>query len=134
MGTFLKTKEWPRKCIRSIVEIFGVKKVFVFKIGNNNDKFLITFNITKDQKKHKLTQFKEKFASTIQLHRNKDTNTLYTINSLNKIIEIENGSKDKDFKINWNLYKNTLLLLKNIKKEEPKLDIVNTKLFEVLSF
>lgn len=37
---------------------------------------------------------------TILLHRKKSTNTLYTINSLNKLIAHLTGSENKNYKIN----------------------------------
>jgi hypothetical protein len=48
---------------------------------------------------------------TISLHRKKHTNTLYTINALNDLIrELNNGKLDKSFSIEWENYKNSLLL------------------------
>jgi hypothetical protein len=47
----------------------------------------------------------------ILLHRKKDTNTLYTINSLNYIIKSENNNVlDTTHQINWSGYKNSLIL------------------------
>ena len=43
--------------------------------------------------------------------RKKDSNTLYTINSLNELIKkLNNGVLDTSYSINWNDYKNTILL------------------------
>ena len=43
--------------------------------------------------------------------RKKDTNTLYTINALNDLIrELNDGKLDKTFPIEWENYKNCLLL------------------------
>ena len=50
-------------------------------------------------------------ANTILLHRKKETNSLYTINALNTLIkELNNGFLDKNFIIEWNNYKNCILL------------------------
>jgi hypothetical protein len=61
---------------------------------------------------------------TILLHRRRDTNTLYTINSLNKLIcKLNNGKLDPSYKIDWKSIDNTLLLTKN-----NKLITIDTKL------
>ena len=50
--------------------------------------------------------------NTILVHRKKQTNTLYTINALNELIKsLNNGYLDKKFPINWNDYRNCILLI-----------------------
>jgi hypothetical protein len=50
-------------------------------------------------------------ANTILLHRKKETNTLYTINALNTLIRSLNGGRlNKNFIVEWNNYKNCILL------------------------
>jgi hypothetical protein len=50
--------------------------------------------------------------NTILVHRKKQTNTLYTINALNELIKsINSGVLDKSFAVNWNDYKNCILLI-----------------------
>ena len=50
--------------------------------------------------------------NTILVHRKKQTNTLYTINALNELIKsLNNGVLDKRFPIEWNHYKNCILLI-----------------------
>lgn len=70
-------------------------------------------------------------SSTISLHRKKITNTLYTINALNLLIEeLNNGQVDKNFNIPWHLYKNTIIVTayNQLKKIETKLyKIVSTQ-------
>jgi hypothetical protein len=45
------------------------------------------------------------------IHRKKETNTLYTVNALNAIIRAcNNGLLDKTFIINWDTYRDSLLL------------------------
>ena len=49
--------------------------------------------------------------STISLHRKKNTNTLYTINALNKLVAESNGGKiDKEYQIDWENYRNTIIV------------------------
>jgi hypothetical protein len=50
-------------------------------------------------------------SNTILLHRKKESNTLYTINALNTLImSLNGGVLDKNFMINWQDYKNSILL------------------------
>jgi predicted amidohydrolase len=45
------------------------------------------------------------------IHRKKETNTLYTVNALNTVIRFENnGVLDKRYQIDWNRYRNSLIL------------------------
>tara|TARA_A100001011_G_scaffold399454_1_gene508167 strand:+ start:2299 stop:2559 length:261 start_codon:yes stop_codon:yes gene_type:complete len=55
--------------------------------------------------------FMQGIPDTISLHRKKNTNTLYTINALNDLIRELNGGKlDKSYIVDWNNYRNCLLL------------------------
>jgi len=50
--------------------------------------------------------------NTILVHRKKQTNTLYTINALNELIKsLNNGYLDKSYAVNWNDYRNCILLI-----------------------
>lgn len=50
---------------------------------------------------------------TLRVHRKKNTNTLYTINALNETIKKENnGVLDKKYKLNWENYSDSFLLVK----------------------
>ena len=64
----------------------------------------LTYNILKKD-------YNGLLKNTISVHRKNKTNTIYTINALNKLIMDENeGVLDKHFVINWELYKDTLIL------------------------
>lgn len=66
--------------------------------------------------------------STISLHRKKATNTLYTINALNKLIAEENGGKlDKTKKLDWPSYRNCILIT-----AYGKLKRIDTQLKEIV--
>lgn len=68
--------------------------------------------------------------STISLHRKKSTNTLYTINALNRLVESLHGNTSKNFQIPWETYRNTILVTayNQLKVIHTKLDrIVKTK-------
>lgn len=52
-----------------------------------------------------------RYKDTISINRKKETNTHYSINALNGLIRtLNNGVLDKTFMIDWNHYKNMLLL------------------------
>jgi hypothetical protein len=66
---------------------------------------LITYNVFIDG------QSRARLPMTISIHRKKQTNTLYTLNALNKIVMEENaGVLDKNFQIDWEIYKNCLII------------------------
>ena len=51
--------------------------------------------------------------NTILINRKKQSNTLYTINALNSLIKsINNGVLDKNLQIDWDNYKDKLLIIK----------------------
>lgn len=67
-------------------------------------------------------------SSTISLHRKKATNTLYTINALNMLVSHLNGGRtDKNFQINWEDYRNTILV-----SAYNNLKVIKTKLNQIV--
>jgi hypothetical protein len=79
-------------------------KIFVL-ISPESDEYMCTYNIELEGGKAKILN------NTILLHRKKDSNTLYTINALNILIKSLNGGVlDTKFIINWQDYKNSILL------------------------
>ena len=80
-------------------------KIYVFQNENEYNQLICTYNVEYDE------DFVEGVPDTISLHRKKNTNTLYTINALNDLIRELNGGKlDKSFPIEWENYRNSLLL------------------------
>jgi hypothetical protein len=68
--------------------------------------------------------------NTILLHRKKESNTLYTINALNTLISsLNNGRRDKNFIVNWNEYKNCILLTNG-----PELRKLDTSIHKIIDF
>jgi len=79
------------------------RRIFVFADADNKNDLYLTYNIERGAF--------TKTPNTISIHRKKETNTLYTVNALNTIIvKANNGVLDKTFIINWEMYRNTLLL------------------------
>ena len=55
-----------------------------------------------------------KYNNAIIMHRKTQTNTLYTINALNVIIKSKNnGVLDTTYPINWEKYKNMIVMTTN---------------------
>jgi hypothetical protein len=95
-------------------------KIFIFANENNLRELYLTFNVEK-------TERNNRYKGTISIHRKKQTNTLYTLNAMNKLIADENnGVFDKNFQLNWELYKNSIILTNEI-----GVKIVPLKLFSI---
>ena len=98
-------------------------RIFVFANEKNLREIYLTFNIVKDFNN------KLKYPGTIGVHRKKQTNTLYTLNAMNKLIADENnGVFDKNFQLSWDLYKDSIILTNQI-----GVKIVPLKLFNIVS-
>lgn len=95
-------------------------KIFIFANQNNLRELYLTFNVEKRDQNNR-------YKGTISVHRKKQTNTLYTLNAMNKLIEDENnGVYDKSFQLNWELYRNSIILTNDI-----GVKIVPLKLFSI---
>lgn len=95
-------------------------KIFVL-YSKSQDEYICTYNVD-------LGNISNFISNTILVHRKKESNTLYTINSLNRLIESLNGGVlDTSYKINWTDYQNCVLLTKG-----PDLKRVNTKLYRIV--
>ena len=91
-------------------------KIFVLHI-KSNDEYVCTYNI--DQGNAGSLP-----PNTIMVHRKKDTNTLYTINALNELIKKLNGGVvDTKFPIDWQHYRNTVLLTQHDELKQLKTKI-----------
>jgi len=94
-------------------------KIFVLEIKNSGE-YVCTYNVDRPS----VNAIPE---DTILVHRKKETNTLYTINALNELIkELNGGVVDTKYRINWQHYRNTILLtqqgdLKHLKTKIHKI-------------
>ncbi|MBT4208195.1 hypothetical protein HOE22_07615 [Candidatus Woesearchaeota archaeon] len=80
-------------------------KIYVFANQDDEHQLICTYNVEYSE------DFVENVQDTISLHRKKQSNTLYTINALNEVIRSKNnGVLDKRFMVEWDDYRNTLLL------------------------
>ncbi len=99
-------------------------KFFVFSNQKNPKEVYITYNVVPVANKEL-----PKFPNTISIHRKKLTNTLYTLNAMNQIIRDENGGIfDKEYKICWEHYKNSLIITGDI-----GIKIISLKICDILN-
>jgi hypothetical protein len=104
----------------SYVLVFN--KLYLLENVEDNNQLVLTYNITKTYSNVIPP------SSTISVHRKKLTNTIYTINAINKLIELKNnGVLDKSFRINWDELKNSVLVT-----AYGKLKVVNTNLSDII--
>jgi hypothetical protein len=95
-------------------------KIFVL-YSKSNQEYICTYNVD-------MVNVSNFIENTILVHRKKETNTLYTINALNTLIkQLNEGVLDTSFKVNWEEYKNCILLTKG-----DELKRVNTKLHKII--
>ena len=96
-------------------------KIFILDIKESNEK-IATYNSDSNN-------VSSLMENTILVHRKKISNTLYSLNSLNLLIKkLNNGVMDDKFIINWEDYKNCLLLTKN-----GELKQLDTRLFKIVN-
>ena len=91
-------------------------KIFVWHI-KSNDEYVCTYNIDQEN-------ISNIPSNTILVHRKKDSNTLYTINALNELIKgLNGGVVDTKFPIDWQHYRNTILLTQHDELKQLKTKI-----------
>lgn len=122
--TFSTVEEY-KNLIAQIKQFYTVNnKLFLFNGVKLPKNIYITYNIDVEDSSHF-----PKFQNTIGLHRKKQTNTLYTLNAMNKLIaEENNGVFNNKFQLNWELYSNCLILTSEI-----SVRIIPIKLFNIIS-
>jgi hypothetical protein len=94
--------------IRDITKNFKIvfDKIYVLQNEEKTKELICTYNVDREEK----IDFNS-VNNTISLHRKKITNTLYTINALNELIKtINNGVLDTNYQVEWDTYKNMILI------------------------
>lgn len=95
-------------------------KIFVLHV-KSNDEYVCTYNIDQGN-------VSDIPSNTILVHRKKESNTLYTINALNELIKKLNGGVvDTKFPIEWQHYRNTILLT-----QHDELKQLKTKIYKII--
>lgn len=111
--------------IEEIRKFYSVSddRFFVFLNVNSPKDVFITYNIWCDKPET------PKFPNTISIHRKKEFNVLYTLNSMNQVIKNENGGVlDKTFSVNWSNYRNSFVMA-----DKFSIKIVPIELLEIIS-
>ena len=98
-------------------------KLFVLE-SLDGEKIMLTYNVDMNNSaKDSMVE------NTILVHRKKQTNTLYTINALNELIKsLNNGVLDKTYAIEWENYRNCILLI-----QAEGFNRINTKIKEIVN-
>lgn len=106
--------------VNTVMNTFDLfsRKIFVLKLQPSNE-LVISYNIIPSR-----TSF---LPSTIMVHRKKESNTMYTINALNRLIVDENGELDKSYQIDWDKYRNSVILT-----DGDGYKVMKTSLFRII--
>ena len=95
-------------------------KMFVLEIIGKEE-YVVTYNVDQGN----ISTIPD---NTILVHRKKESNTLYTINALNELIKKLNGGVvDTSFQVDWQHYKNCILLT-----QHNDLNQLNTKIYKII--
>ena len=98
-------------------------KIFMLE-SLDGEKIMLTYNVDMNN-----SSTSNIIDNTILVHRKKQTNTLYTINALNELIKsLNNGVLDKRFPIEWNDYRNCILLI-----QTEGFNKIDTKVKEIIN-
>jgi len=115
--TFLNTVDEAEGFITNNLRLNKIdSKVYLFE-SLNSPEYIVTYNVNGDFD----------FPATVMVHRKHDYNTLYSINALNLLIrELNGGVLDTQYPIDWEQYRNTIML-----SSENKLNLLRTKLIKI---
>ena len=130
LATFCKARN-VRTTIDLISDSFEVVggKIFILQDESDRYKKILTYNIVKDE-----IVFSDVIKNTISLHRKKEVNSLYTLNALNEVVKIQNnGVLDTKFSVEWEEFRNTLLVTYKEEDGEQKLRRVDTRLISIVN-
>ena len=120
------TKDRLQQTLQDIREVYVIvyNYIYVLQDKSNLDELFVTYNINTDYRPQ------QPLDDTILIHRKKESNTLYTINALNQLVKEENGGiLDKTFIIDWQKFRNSIILTNT---EGTKR--IQTRIFEVIEF
>ena len=120
------TKEELQNALQLIRETYHIVYNYIYVLQNkgNLDELFVTYNIDTSYRPDK------PLDDTILVHRKKQSNTLYTINALNELVKEENGGVlDKSFSIDWDKFKNSIIVT-NVEGTKK----ISTRIYEVIEF
>ena len=99
-------------------------KIFILESLEEDNKLMLTYNVDLGNSTNESI-----IDNTILVHRKKQTYTLYTINALNELIKsLNNGVLDKTYAIEWENYRNCILLV-----QAEGFNKIDTKVKEIIN-
>lgn len=116
------TRDEIDSLVTEITDTYNImyNKIFALEIVGTED-LVISYNIEQGN----VNTIPD---NTILVHRKKESNTLYTINALNELIKKLNGGVvDTSYKIDWQHYRNCILLT-----QHNTLKQLNTKIHRII--
>jgi len=120
--TFTNESEFENilESVNGSFELYS-RKIFILKLSPSKE-LVVSYNI--------IPSPNNKFLpNTILTHRKKESNTLYTINALNSLIaDLNGGIVDKSYIVNWEDYKNSMILT-----EGDGYKVLKTSLFRIVN-
>jgi hypothetical protein len=110
LASFIKTDndDQVQEEVEHIVNNIEITNNLIFLLEEKEDplKKIITYNAVVEKGK----PFNSRLF-TMRVHRKKQTNTLYTINALNRAVAAQHdGKTGKDLKLDWSVYENSIIL------------------------
>lgn len=98
--------------------------IYVFLNEDDLNEYILSYNMNPAYANVKFTSI---WKNTISVHRKKQTNTLYSLNAMNEYIKSKcNGELNKSYHVNWNLFENKFLIIKN-----GKLKVIPIRLIKI---
>ena len=113
--------------VEFIVNNMDLTNNFIFLLSHQEDKTkkMLTYNAVVEKGK----PFHPRLY-TMRVHRKKLTNTLYTINALNYAVALQHdGKTGRDLKLDWDKYRNCLLLTSGNKLQVHPIEVI--KIFKI---
>jgi hypothetical protein len=106
--TFCK-KEQLQDMIDQIKSTYTIanNKILVFT-SPQTEEYILTYNVEPGN----LLEVKV-IGNTVLLHRNKDSKTLFSINAINLLNQMENGTTEGYYEVPWEKYQKSILLTRN---------------------
>ena len=120
------SKDVLQKTLQDIRETYVIVYNYIYILQNksNLNELYVTYNINTEFRPH------HPLDDTILIHRKKESNTLYTINALNQLVREENGGVlDKTFIIDWQQFRNSIILTNTEGTKK-----IQTRIYEVIEF
>ena len=117
------SKEELESLVEDIYKIYEVlnNKVYVLSI-QDSEELLVTYNVQ--------SPTRILLANSFIANRKKETNTIYSINALNQLIFELTGTLDKSYRVEWEDYRNMILLTS---KQGVGVRKLETRIFRIIS-